>query len=375
MRTPSGLAAGTADVLCAGAAESQWSGPDVYDALAARWPGFLVAGKRRRQVLIQLHARLPVDIRPLSRRTHLRIAKAVALFALADLRLGRLGSRRAESRAAAALELLAADSGGAGTPAWGYPWDMQTRWSFYAKDSPNVVVTAFAIAALSEGGRRERAEQAARWVQDELWVDEVGVYGYHPGSRTVIHNATLLGARAAWLLRDSDARVRPAVARAVERTLRAQAPDGSFPYGEGAGLAWVDSFHTAYVLECLIDLEEVDGAIRPAVERGLEYWREHFFDDRGRARLRPDRAYPEDAHSAGSALTALARLDAAGLDTRELIERVAERAADAMVRGAHAIHRRYRWGAARVTYVRWADAHMALGLANAALALRSAEAP
>jgi hypothetical protein len=363
-------AAEAAAALCAGAQASGWSGPDPYDALAARWPRPLVAGKRRRQALIQLHARAPVDLRPLSRRSHRRIAKALALFAMADMRLARRGEPEAQARADESLELLAADRR-AGEAAWGYPWDVQTRWSFYEQDSPNVVVTAFAVEALAEGGRSERVEPAARWVQDELFVEDLGVYAYHPSGRTIIHNATLLGARAAWKIRDADPRVRPAVARAVERTLAGQGPDGSFPYGEGPGLEWVDSFHSAYVLECLTDLVEVDPAIRPAVERGFEYWRDNFFDARGRALLHPDRAFPEDAHSAGSALTALARLHAAGIAGMDLIERVAERTAGAMVKGSHAVHRRYRWGPTRVRYVRWADGHVALGLANAALALRT----
>jgi len=359
-----------AAALCAAAHASGWSGPDIYDGLAARWPRPLVAGKRRRQALIQLHARAAVDLRPLSRRSHRRIAKALALFAMADMRLAQLGVPGAETRAKESLGLLAADTS-AGPAAWGYPWDVQTRWSFYEKDSPNVVVTAFAIEALAEGGHTTRAEAAARWVQDELYVEDLGAYGYHPGDRTVIHNATLLGARAAWKIREAHARIRPAVERAVERTLAAQRSDGSFPYGEGPGLEWVDSFHTAYVLECLADLAEVDPAIRPAVERGYAHWRDNFFDERGRALLYPERAFPEDAHSAGSALTALARLHEAGIAGGDVIERVAERAATAMVRGSHAVHRRYRWGPTRVRYVRWADGHVALGLANAALALRT----
>lgn len=370
----SGRAAAAAAALCGGAAAAAWSGPDIYDALGARWPGLLTAGKRRRQALIQLHARSPFDIRPLSRRRHARISKALALFAMADLALTRLdGSEASRGRAERALELLAADRD-AGGAAWGYPWDMQTRWSFYEKDSPNVIATAFAIQALDLGSRQlgmpehaERAHAAARWVQDELFVEDLGVYGYHPGSRAVIHNATLLGARAAWTLRDSDPRVRPAAARAVERTLAAQAADGSFPYGEGPGLRWVDSFHTGYVLECLADLAELDPAIQPALERGVAFYEESFFDGRGRALLWPGHPYPEDAHSAGSGLTALARLHEAGVGTPGLLERVAERAAESMVRGSHAIHRRYRWGPTRVKYVRWADAHVALGLANAAL--------
>ena len=370
-----------AEALCRTAAASRWEGPDIYDALAARWPRPLVAGKRRRQAVLQLHARAPIDLRPLSRRTYPRIAKTLALFAMADGRLARSGDPEARGRAELALDLLGADRA-AGVAAWGYPWDMQTRWGHYRKGDPNVVVTAFAIEALVRGAslldapaHAQRAADAARWVQDELFVEDLGIYAYHAGSRTVVHNASLLGARAAWRAADRDPRVRPAVERAVERTLAGQRPDGAFPYGEGDALGWVDSFHTAYVLECLAELAGVDPAVPDALDRGTGYFVDRFFDATGRALLRPSAPYPEDAHSLGSGLTALALLHGQGLVPLELVERVTARACSAMVRGGHAVHRRYRWGRTRVTYVRWADAHVALGLANAAAALSGDGSP
>jgi hypothetical protein len=154
----------------------------------------------------------------------------------------------------------------------------------------------------------------------------------------------------------------------VERTLAAQRPDGAFPYGEGENLAFVDSFHTGYVLDCLWHLRGVDPAVEPAVASGLAFYQDRFFDARGRSLLWPGRGHPEDAHSAGTALATLSRLLEAGSD-RDLLARVAARATSAMVREGHAVHRRYRWGRTRVRYVRWADAHMAHGLARAAGAL------
>lgn len=361
-----------AERLCAAAAAADWTGPDLYDGLAARWPGFLTGGRRRRQALIQLHARVPVDLRPLSRRSHRPIAKALALFASADLTLARLGDDGHARTAARALDRISADAG-AGEEAWGYPWDVQTRWSHYRAGEPNVIVTAFAHRALLEGAEalgaqsyRSRADAAAEWVQRELWVPAERAYAYHPGSRVVIHNASLFGACCAWSGRGGPD-VESAVSGAVERTLAAQAADGSFPYGEGPGLEFVDSFHTAYVLECLWRLRSLDSSVAGAVTRGLTYYQERFFDAAGRARLWADRPYPEDGHSAGTAMSALAALREAGAD-RDLLNRVATRATTAMVRGDHAIHRRYRWGSTRVRYVRWADGHMALGLARAVLA-------
>ena len=53
----------------------------------------------------------------------------------------------------------------------------------------------------------------------------------------------------------------------------------------------------------------------------------------------------------------------------ELLERVAAYTAREVVRGGHAVHRRYRWGRTRVNYIRWCDAHVALGLVDAAATL------
>ncbi len=36
----------------------------------------------------------------------------------------------------------------------------------------------------------------------------------------------------------------------------------------GAGLQWRDSFHTGFVLRCLMEMEAIDPAIGDAVRRG-----------------------------------------------------------------------------------------------------------
>ena len=56
---------------------------------------------------------------------------------------------------------------------------------------------------------------------------------------------------------------------------------------------------------------------------------------------------------------------------KTLLEKVAEHTAERMVRGGHAVFRRYRFGRATVRYIRWCDGHVALGLADAAEALQN----
>jgi hypothetical protein len=358
------------------AERAAFRGPDPYDGLWWGWPRPLVAGRRRRQALIQAHARCPFDMRRLYRRDPSRIAKTLGVFGSVGVRAARLaGAAPPLELGLRAVDLLDSDRM-AGPRAWGYHWDMQTRWSFYPAGSPNVVVTTFAASGLLEGAAlmdradfAERARGAARWVAEELWIEPEGYFGYHPARPVNIHNANLLGA---WLVHvtladepEASARVR----RALTRTLDAQRPDGSFPYGETGGLEWADSFHTGYVLTCLARLADVDPRVGDALARGAARY-ERFFDARGRAQLWASKPYPEDAHSAGTGLTTLAALVRLGVADRALLERVAVRLLDAGIRGGHAVHRRHRRWRTTVQYLRWCDAHVALGLVDAAAALR-----
>ncbi len=94
---------------------------------------------------------------------------------------------------------------------------------------------------------------------------------YHPGRPVNIHNANLLGA---WLVHVAGtAGAAGHVQRAIDRTLDAQRPDGSWPYGEASNLGWTDSFHSGYVLICLDRLRSVDPRIGEAVARGAAHYR------------------------------------------------------------------------------------------------------
>jgi len=366
------LARRAAELLEAAAA-ADWRGSDPYDGLWWPWPRLLTAGRRRRQAVVQLHARTPFDVRAPRRAQPPPIAKALGVFGSVGVRLRRLtGEERYARLALDALTRLDADRS-AGPSAWGYPWDVQTRWSFYPTGSPNVVVTAYAARGLADGAAElgedrffARAREAAGWTLEELYLPERGFFAYHPGSDTLIHNASLLGARTVHRLLPPGTAT-DQVSSAVERTLADQRADGSWPYGEG--VAFVDSFHTGYVLDCLCALSDVDAAVDDAVRRGAAYYAERFFAPDGSALLWPGRSHPVDAHSAGTGLTSLATLVRHGHVDRELLARVAERTAADVVRDGHAVFRRYRWGRSTVRYIRWCDAHVALGLADAAGAL------
>lgn len=353
---------------------AQWRGADPYDGLFFRWPAPLVGGRLRRQAIIQLHARSPLDVRRLYRHNHSLIPKAPALLGQAAVRLHAM---REDAQLQAwthdAMDAVSTDET-SGKDAWGYPWDTQTRWSHYPAGSANVVATAFSANALNEAAGvlaepawLTRAERAAHWVASNLFLEQDGYFAYHGHSDRLIHNANLLGAALVHELASDIPGSYDIVRIATERTLDAQHPDGTWPYGEGAGLEWVDGFHTGYVLDSLCRLEGVDARIPEAIERGAQIYAADFFDGEGGARLWRGRPYPVDSHSAGTGLTVLSRLAVRGAVPGKVVRRVARYTLDRMLHSdGHAIHRRGRFGATRVRYLRWCDAPMALGLATAA---------
>ncbi len=363
--------------LIAQARSEGWSGPDPYDALWGRhWRAAIAGGRRRRQAWIQLHARAPVNIRPVHRRRDPVVTKALAAFGLAATRVHRIsGDPQMRAAALEALGLLFEDRS-SGPDAWGYPFPVQTRWSYYRAGTPNVVVTGFAVTALTEAADAfgvdafaDRARRAGIWVHQTLFDQRRGIFVYHPASDALIHNANMLGARAVHQSGLDSPAIRSATQRATRTTLDAQRPDGSWPYGDGPGLGFVDSFHTGYVLDCLLAVGSRDPDLLARMRRGAGFYLDHFFGDAGEARLWPNRRFPEDAHSAGTGLSTIASLADAGVVGKETGAETARRVLRATLRGGHCIHRRYRWGATRVRYPRWCDAHVALGLASYALVL------
>jgi len=357
-------AAGAAVSLRRAVEAERFYGWDPYDALASRFVRAVAVGRVGRQLAIQSLRRSPVNIRMFLGVPRLRHTKALALFATAYARLGD-GERAAETAGEVAARAIH-DGDEAG---WGYDFDVQTRWGYYRRGTPNAVVTAFALRALLDaGGHEELVESGVRFALRRLFVQgrEGPYFGYYPGSTTAIHNANLLVTdvlrRAIELGADGDhARVAAATAFTVEQ----QRPDGSWPYGEGAGLEWVDTFHTAYVLETLAPWVRAGGVAPTVLHRGLDLMLTRLIDPDGAPRNTTERRYPVDVHAASSAIAALARVSDLHADALPAARRVLRWSLANFRRddGRYA-YRRYRWWRNSIPYIRWGDAHMLVALAE-----------
>ena len=346
-----------------------WCGHDPYDALNSPLAPVLTLGSPLgRRLLTQAVKLSPVNLRPALRIPPERDAMAIALVASGYARLfaatGEPDARRAAERWLTwLLENDAADGCGL---AWGYHFDVQTRIFFYARGTPNVIATAFAGQALLDGaellGERDWLEAAGRvgdfLVGEMLVRDRRTYFRYVPGEDDLIHNANALAcavlARTAALGGGDRGDV---AAAALAPTLSAQRSDGAWPYGEGAGRAWVDNFHTGYVLESLALCESLSPDVAPALDRGAAFWERTFFLADGTPRYFAERTYPLDAQCYAQAVetwVALARRRSEALEHGRRAARALAR--DMLAPDGHVYFQRRRLWTNRVALVRWSTA-------------------
>jgi hypothetical protein len=333
-----------------------WRGYDPYDALNSPLAGPLSLNTALgRRLLTQTVKLSPLNLRPLLGIRPAWNAKAIALVASAYAWAGR---REAAGRW---LAWLTANRSAGG---WGYHFPVQTRVFRYARGTPNAIASAFAAQALMDGWEllgderwREAAVEAARFMYADLLGD--GFFRYLPGEPELVHNANALAcavlARAAVVAGEEELGV---VAReALAATLRAQRPDGSFPYAQGSGHDWVDNFHTGYVLEALAVCAPVAPEAKPALEAGADYWSEALFMPDGTPRYKPHRLYPIDGHCYATAIDTWVALAPFVPTALERAERLALLLVERMLEpDGHVAFQRHRLWTSKVPYVRWTTA-------------------
>lgn len=340
---------------------------DPYDGLQTSWPSSSLPLVLRLG-LVQLHKRSPINLRRLFGIHPSRNPYGEALFVSARLALWHVERDRLHlDEALRSLEWL---SGQRLRGGWAYPFDVQTKTFFYPRSTPNVVCTSFAGHAFLDaseitGDARwlEIAEDAAHFALSELLMRERGnsYFAYLPGDHKLIHNANLLAARLC--VRTGRLAQNPGLVEAgcgaTDTTLSHQRPDGSFLYGFGRDLAWIDGHHTGFVVECLADLLRTIPEVAGSLRRAADYYKTTLFYPNGRPRPNPGASFPVDVIAGAQGIQTFAKLG----DVLEAC-RIADWMLSHMRTGeGRYVYQRRRLHKKAVPYARWSDAPMALALA------------
>jgi hypothetical protein len=163
------------------------------------------------------------------------------------------------------------------------------------------------------------------------------------------------------------------VGGAIDASLAAQNPDGSWPYAQAPGQTWVDNFHTAYVLESLAHCASRFPEVEVPLERGIDYWENELFLGDGTPKYFHDRTRPLDAHSYASAIDTWVALIGRHPRALERASRIAALLVDRMLDPKGYVHfQQRRLWTNKVPFVRWTTAPTFRALAGLLLAQRRA---
>jgi hypothetical protein len=366
------------DQLFSWCQEHDFAGHDPFDALNSRLFNAtpLARSRNARLIFTQAIKRSPADLRTLMRVPAERNAKGIALFTLAQIaNHRRLKNEQSEASVRDFLNgLLAMKVEGYSGACWGYNFDWQSRNFFAPRGTPTIVPTAFAARALIEAGLRDEARSVCDFIMNDLprTVDTETelCFSYAPNTDTRIFNASLLAAEvlASVGKASGEEELINLAERAARYVVNNQQPDGSWLYGTDPKQAWIDNFHTAYVLFSLkriIDISIRKNEFQTALERGYKYWKNNFFLADGWPKYYDHDLYPADAHAAASAIVTFLECRELDNDALRLAQTVATWTIQNLrdSRGFFYYQRR-RFYTVRKPYMRWTQAWMLYALSR-----------
>jgi len=155
--------------------------------------------------------------------------------------------------------------------------------------------------------------------------------------------------------------------RAMRYSCERQLEDGSWYYGEGEGLRWIDSFHSGYNRNSLHRYIEATGDDRFSghLERGLNFFAGHFVEPDGRVRYYHDSLYPIDIQAVAQTIDTLSLLGGRKAFCLDLAHRAAEWAIrEFQDEDGHFYFRRSRFVSNKTPMLHWGQATMFKALSS-----------
>lgn len=369
-----------------------YKGWDPYDGLNSKVFQALPLLKKSaffREVMIQGFKRSPVNLRPLMQVPKEHNAKGIGLFLQGYCNLVKTVRRHPElvsvlgtedallAKVSEVADLLVSiqSQGNYHGACWGYNFDWQARGGlFFPKYTPTVVATNFCATALMEAYEitgqpvyLDLALTSADFVMKDLhrhnMDDGSFLFSYSPlqGNDTV-YNASLLGSRLLSYCYKYTGReeLREAARQSVKACVKGQSEEGSWVYGLLPIQKWVDSFHTGYNLDGLIAFEELTGdkLAHEAIEKGLRFYVERFFEPDGTPKYYHNQMYPIDIHCPGQLMVTLSRLHKFE-EYCELAEKVMDWTIHHMQDKQGYFYYQLKKGiSSKLSYMRWSNAFM-----------------
>ncbi|MBL0340953.1 MAG: hypothetical protein IPP71_08500 [Bacteroidetes bacterium] len=131
-------------------------------------------------------------------------------------------------------------------------------------------------------------------------------FSYSPFDKIRVFNASMKGVRALSQVYSvtQKSELAETALKGVRFVMKQQKPNGSWNYAEGKNGAWVDNYHTGYVLDCLNDYMKNTGdySWQSNQQKGFDYYSNTFFQEGEIPKFFNNATYPIDCTAGGQSL-------------------------------------------------------------------------
>ena len=270
---------------------------------------------------------------------------------------------------------------------WSNHFDFVSRGGSYTKNDPIIVWTSLIgqayVDAFEITGNKwflSIAESACNWILElpREKTERGDCISYFAHAQASIHNANMLGASllAKTAKHNGNEKYLRVARSAMEYTCSRQLPDGSWLYAVDPKYSWIDNFHTGYNLDCLDAYLEASGdeEFRPTLNKGLAFYKAHFFEDSGRPKYYHTRTFPVDIQCVAQSIDTLALFSQRDPECHQLAAKVAIWAIRNMQDSSgYFYYRQYPLVTSKTPMLHWGQATMFKALARLYLQLKRAD--
>ena len=297
--------------------DHEYRGYEPFDGLTSYLRVLTFGNQFAERLLIQLVRQSPINLRPLLGVNPAQSTTARGYLARGYLKIYQLTTDISQKeKAIQCLQWITENKSPNYTEyCWGNQFDFTSRGGRQPRLEGTIVWSSLigqgfldAFEILSDKRYLEVAESICKWIL-KLPREHAkrGVcLSYVSFTQESVHNANMLGAAmlARTAFHSGDNIAKEVAKQAMEYSCSRQHADGSWYYGEGDTMHWIDSFHTGYNLEslkCYMDATG-DKTYEENLVRGFRYFKETFFEEDGTPKYYHNRTYPIDIQCAAQAI-------------------------------------------------------------------------
>lgn len=361
--------------------ENEYRGYEPFDGLSSPLRALTFRNLLAERILQQAVRQSPINIRPLVGIKPLDSTKGRGMMAWGYLLLhGATGDPDFWTKAVQCLKWLDTHK----SPkfekhSWANYFDFSSRGGAYYKDDSIIVWTGHIAQAYLEAFEQSQdqwfldiASSACDWIMSlpRERTDCGDCLSYFAHAQESIHNANMLGAAA--LARTAKHTARQDYLEVARSAMRYSCvrilPNGAWWYAEEDKFHWIDNFHTGYNLDslkCYVEYS-ADTEFAGLLTKGLQFYKDNFFEESGRPKYYHSRPYPIDIQCAAQSIDTLACFAPEDPESLSLAVKVADWTIRNMqARGGFFYYRKYPLGiTARTPMLHWGQATMFKGLAH-----------